>query len=1722
MTSLRLGRILHELIMYVQFRVIRLTLLFLIGILCIEANAQEQEADDSPAQLERESPASLIETEIGDADTDLFLSGSWRSRLGFDLGLIRPREGAGLPGLADGRFSSRPFPEFTTQAFENIVDLTLSVRVDDRYFFETSFVDDFELDTLLFGYDGREEDTLKELLVGQGPISIPAYPFLPVAESAGNALGASARIESQRSRHDLMARFEPTTIGISRFQGQRELSQTRIDPATWVRNRRFILPDERVTGLRVFREVGTRARDGDIDPGERYDRPLFTDAAGHIYEEIDVDAESTYSLARGTLTLDTPAEGRIVAAYSVENARVGDAGLGTDFLPAVQADGRLDPDARLDANREQFDEAIDEGNSGSDAGEYLERIGRERALRTDLGDPDESEDLAEAASLFFDISDPDTGEKLPVVLLYEPGYYSPFARADSYDAGELPDEDSSVSVEYLRPGSRAGAELPVRPPARSDADSELLLLGGPEVRSTEARHPFGTSSPLYGPGARRRGEEASFEIVVEEAGPREEISLPENVIPGTVSLTRNGVSESRFSVGSGGSVDLGFEPGESDELEFRYRTFDRGAEANELVFASGNSFAFGQRNELTLALGGRWDAFSEQEFTETPGEKDGVMTLSSEYAHESERLSAHIRGAGLLSVADTTGARRVFGMEGNSVPIDLPGFRLLPGRVPEPFEFRSAEGVEEETTDPVELDASDRGRLLYRDYRVNGTLRSIETDLDDDQIYPYESGSLVGPYPAIRPDDGDRAVVFDYDLSDGQWVSGQIQIPPENLPRESEGVRLRWEAIETMNDEFDGSVDVYLQFGAVGEDLDSDGILDSGLSTNRPTFPFFDASDEAGFDLRAGGVATPGGRAASEDGTQTGTLASEDPERIASRKIAEGVDSSSEGKTTAIRFTQAERRRIQEGRAVRLVIVDSDENDGSGGARGRLLVSDVSVLGSPLLARPVRAEDGSGSNFVRAEGPSVRAGEISERDARDASGEELQTPLGKAFPESVRFGTDEENRVLEVDYENLDDNGDADNALIELRGNATGVRLNEYRNFAGYIHTGSAGSLKADLLYVNSEDTGIVAEGLRIPESDEWQKLDVSTDDGSITLDNENGEQVLDTTAEIDRMREVRTLILRVRPGEDEVGAPPDARTEGTWYLDELHFSGSSPNLDTVLEAGARYVHEGTVFSPERGPSISDFELGAQSRVEADVSGNSVSEVSGRTDSAVTIGGIRLDGEFGAVFSPAFDELLLSAGHGLRGPLTADNLRIEDRYSREFGTPGGDRESRSTSLELQLDTVSADIESRGSTARDRLRQSWSLQSGWDPPRIALSVGVSQVNRGYSPPDTGYFESWIRSYSLLTPIEPDDALERRVDASIERSTGSHTISPTGTISATSESFVDTLEQRSSLDARLGVRFAPEAEETSTSEQQTMFRDLTVEPYYRRALRVSDSFSGGSYREDLSRYSSAIAEESYLYTSPPVLELFERRDNSAFQALDSERRRAEYRPALGLQADRSFGSRLRDLIVPYRLEGEFGRTYERREDSLRETRDITASASTFAVNLFGRLGAYSLTDLYSSDEFFSRISSSILLTRQHEVQTALENEFRFLGEDGAGLELTNEYTVRRNNAAQRANDSAAVYTWISDASFAESIQWPVEYERARVVHEEQAQLELNRSNDSPATERTRVTAEHRSRLELDNVLRIEASLRLGWQQESEREEPAVDSFGIRGIIEATLRF
>jgi len=108
-------------------------------------------AQTIPSPLEEEAPETLLDFVVSDAEVSLFAAGSWTTGFAPGFGWVFDR---GTDGelTATGGYA---FPGIERVAFFNDVNLTLSLWLLGRYFFETTVTEDIARSTILFGYSGR-------------------------------------------------------------------------------------------------------------------------------------------------------------------------------------------------------------------------------------------------------------------------------------------------------------------------------------------------------------------------------------------------------------------------------------------------------------------------------------------------------------------------------------------------------------------------------------------------------------------------------------------------------------------------------------------------------------------------------------------------------------------------------------------------------------------------------------------------------------------------------------------------------------------------------------------------------------------------------------------------------------------------------------------------------------------------------------------------------------------------------------------------------------------------------------------------------------------------------------------------------------------------------------------------------------------------------------------------------------------------------------------------------------------------------------------------------------------------------------------------------------------------------------------------------------------------------------------------------------------------------
>ncbi|MEW5815435.1 MAG: hypothetical protein AB1798_08600 [Spirochaetota bacterium] len=845
--------------------------------------------------LEKEAPETLLQTKIGNADVSLFATGSWTALVtgSFGLGFDLTRKisfSRVFPGMNPGiYFNQKP-------------DLTLSLEIMKRFFFETSFSEEFKDSTFLLGYNGFEGEFLQNVRLGNTDIGISQYSFLKFPESQKNSIGASAEFATSKSRHEVMVRFDPSEKQKKVFIGDREIREEIIQLGAYITGRFFLLPDAGVENLDILLEAGN----GPI-PG----------SDNRFYRKITPD-DAVVSTNDGWIFFKKECTGRVLVYYTKNGVPVGDDSLGKGFLSGVSAD-KLDPASTpVDFNW---------------------------ALTAYLG-----QDM-EARKIFTNGSN--------YLLLWEKGRFSPFELLNQYKIEEdIANADVQTRIILVNKGNLAFRQSEVTAEIAAD-DNRLAvyaLSGG--LRLTANRYPFADQYPfLYGPDRRIEPGYVDQEILLEIMKPPGEYYLTTDVIPGSVRIQRNGFTETAYTIDyQTGKIEFSGYIHPEDRLEVLYRTSTK-ARGGDLLMGIGNHFVVTPFLALDAAAGLRWNIFSGG-YSTILGENNGSITTTAglEYKKEYQKSKLSVRlDSGLaFTTPDTTGTFRIFGMEEDGLVVSITGDVITPASPPLT------------PVDGKNLTKLNRGILYYKDYHrysVLGGSQLMSYTWQEALSYPYENGSKTGPYTASAAEEGisGEIMVLDYAMTQSKsWVGAQIPImknqPPPDLSNMT-SISFSWKSLNST-----GDIAVILQIGAIDEDLDGDGVLDAETSEYSAGFNFDDIANGAVVLLGGGSAGKGNRRKDTEDTDNNGVLDRENPELIYEKNLAlPGGEWRRE--ELFINLTSLERQKLRSVSAIRIIVVNTSPGESAGkiliggfSIAGTSFKTDTSPSGSITAREIVEAE----------------------------------------------------------------------------------------------------------------------------------------------------------------------------------------------------------------------------------------------------------------------------------------------------------------------------------------------------------------------------------------------------------------------------------------------------------------------------------------------------------------------------------------------------------------------------------------------------------------------------------------------------------------------------------------------------------------------------------------------------------------------------------------------
>ena len=1533
--------------------------------------------------LEPEAPEAIFETDLGDAEVDLFVLGSWTAGWGTAFGLaLHPP----LPGSKDRVTYPYPYPAFEKKSFYQLVDLTLSLWLYERYFFETTFMDGFEFNSLLLGYQGREDEPVQYVVAGNSTLPMSEYAYLNIGDAGENVPGMAAKFQTESTEHELLLRIESSVPDSTLYRGLNAVDEQRIEPVDYIRGRFFVLPDGNVTNLTVYVEddEGTVLDDGQ-DAFRR-----------RRYRKIDLDSEAVYSRENGTIALREAAPGRVLVFYESRGLPVGSAGLGQDALVADDpVSGNL-TDGYQDFSFDPPPPAPDDTYFGRPLTDY----------RVPLSDGNDA------------------------LLLYAPGQFNPFERLNRYAAEGVTEEDTA---ELLKRGTSEPADrfddLVITP--ATEGDYITISVPDADPRDVGSRYPFARPDPetgtlppevrIYGPEASTAPAASNVQIAVQQLSPVESITIAERTVPGTLTVLRNGVPLSGVSVDyETGEVNL---PGTilpGDQIELRYRRYTEDQQYGDLLFASGNRITFSDYLSGEVALGGRWN-ISDSDYSAEQGENPGSVILSSALNYEAENLQAHVDGALQIYQPDTTGFLRIDGMDNRVQELAVAPERLLPGSVPRPSQLDvEVDGTSEDTGAYDALSAltrDNRGKLFFKEYTETNAfgaelVKEYDASIPSGQEYPYEAGSRRGPYTATAAGDGidGRVAIADFELAPGEWEAMQLSpggtLDLRNTPEISFQYSLR-PAVDGSGPPSD--LEVWLQIGYISEDSDGDGNLDEGDSGVQPLIPFDDAA--RGITIFAGDTRATYDRPLTEDTNNNGLLDRGTEEQFVSRQLGSSGDQPvNRWRPVTIELTPEERSRLTKTTSVRVVLVERGSATSANPALGRLLLSKLELYGSGYATE---SDDPDAGVSVR-EGPDPLSGS-----------EALRSRYATVREIFLREGA--EQRVLGLTWSGL--SGDSYARAFRP---TPGVFRDEYGELRFYAYLEElSGATDPTLRLTLSEsppesEAGAPAGAalsavIDLDEppgnglADGWSEIAVNTSSGAVTV---NGAPAGRAETSGGSLTELRYTTIELSGAES-----------GTVYIDEVYLTEPQVRLDGATSGSVSWQRPGVILEARGFPVLEDFEVTQRLdlRSRRFTGATTLPEEAGTfvssTASGVTVAGVRLEGD--ATASVTEGETSGEAGHRVTLPAGDSPVVFEDTFRRTFRrlVP---LLGRSNSLLLSTAALGNHrISSAAEVDRTRLSQEWGLSSETPSPRfftLSTEISLYQNARGYTLKEEDYATSWVGAYPLLLRWEEGREEERRGEAALSGRLGTESLG----LFVEPEAKYNRLpsqEQRNEAALRLtGERIggAPGAP------------SWRVAPYYeRRFTTEDDGVSSADFGEDLQEYGDQTSNMGYPYTAAPGWELFLPLEDTPFPDETGELQGASYTPKTGVLLERPIGSRITDLYIPSALDFSLNRNYAREEDALTDQQEWNFGVTAAAINLFGQQGGYPTFEIYQSDEIRNSFNLGILrdLTADEIVQSyAFETKLALYGVEDRVFDYRHRFeTEIGEEETTFTAESESAYTW-----------------------------------------------------------------------------------------------
>jgi hypothetical protein len=1611
---------------------------------------------DSIILPQPEAPTTIFATKLGSADVDLSLLGSWTAAASFGGGLLF------APGQSVQLLDS--FPSLDKGfVFTQTPDITASLEMMKRFFLNVSIIGSFANNYIQMGYRGGPNEVLRSVVIGTQGITIPASTLMQIPSQPQGSLGAMAQLKSGGSTNDLLLRWDSTLPKTKTFIGKNELVEQETAINGYMRGMYFYLPDTNLDPgtLQVFIEDPTGTYLSTEIPVPRKYR-LAT------YNDVALDS------TQGLVLFLNAVHGRVLVFYKKGGAGVG-YGAGTPGIVDVST-GKRNPVSPVPFVWGMTDYFVTPNSTM--------QLARKVAV-SGVGD---------------------------CLLLWEPGDNSPFEIDSSYAFSANPPTDVS-KINIRLKAKDASASLPTNFIFQPDPlNKRFLVLQNQTLRATFYNfYPFPDPIGLiYGPERDSLSGGLAYDIYVQMLTPVSDYVLEANIEPGSVQVTINGVAETRFQVEPvSGKLTLQVDVLPTDRIEVTYRKTEGGVSGGDILFAWRDTIPLSDTTDLSLGAGVRWNA-NPWSYSQVPYSKSGTVIGTVGIDGRTDNLQYSGEAGVSYTNPDTTGILRLFGMEGNSINIDLSEDNAYPASAPDTT-----------ATEIGGLTQPSRGLLYYRDYRTYGplgsaSLQTIETTPPPSQM-PYISGNRMGPYNVAGSDGNLNPVslVFEYSLANtNNWAGANM---PVSAGSDVDLSNARAVTVRLRGLNLSGAVSVYLQIGSISEDLDGSGVLKSKMSTSDIGFTFVQVNPAVTLDVGAGPQLKGDGKLDSEDRNANGILDLEDPNRVVTETAISSASLTSSWQNFTFALGDVDRQKLLQARGVRIVIVNSDVT----AVTGEILVDSVTIEATPFWPQT--------NPSVPADKALVQIQEVTENLAQyQPNGGDLAS----RFPDTYkRFHPNgETNQVLETVWQpglsaqftvqGFIPQGTSDEPL--------GTGGIQYETVVSYIRAGpSAGTIYTFSL-LDSSSHGIVWNVANADiAGNGWHEVKVSKKNNSVTIDGNSIGPPTQFDSSYGSLAQLQVTIAG--PGST---APPASYV----YIDEIYLTDPESVFGAALVGSVSGTFPGTILSAGKTPILSNVafrqDVALYSAGFAPLYGvpYAAEDLSSRShvDSDLLIARTSLD----LTLRDQGGSLSASGGHRVTVPNVSSPIVVTDAFS--LSTTGGF--TREDAVLLSAGSVgSLSVDASANASADETDTSGLLTQTWltgltltpfPPFGISSTLSLSQALTGYPLAQEWYGARWATETGLLLPWQGGGDVTRAENLGFKAGIPAAPLGVTleaATAASGSNYSSSGYSQESDLSTALSFLYKLGRGDSSDS----------VGLSYRRAITLTTTPSPGPrFQQETSELARIMSLQGYFLEGIPLVEIFSDNTGTVLPAWQSATQ-GTYSPSINLSFQRSYGSRLTDLFIPSGFNLAVGQDLKKTVDLTQTVIYVRPRISTRAVNLFGKLGSNPLLPMVLTDDYSLSLDASVDTTTPPVYPQygsgpilshfSVQAQASLTGENSNELTLVEALRWDQVGSIVLSNDTQAILDWRVEP--VAGIPLPILPRDIGATgffqHRESAEVTVG-YQDSGAFHPFTLLLGHATSLVYPGHGSIKATLNLGMDVEDELAVGLAWRFAFRVALEAKLTF